>query len=388
MWNSNFKQNCDFFEGLKVVNKHGQKFHRSLASPLEVTPFGWFVDFHLEKPYGSGGCQLRFVQLGPCQVCRFSRMTLTWGSMKWRDPWGQNSAQTRHFESGMDVSGDCALLLLLLEMVNYSFQKHHFCCGHTELYHALAMSLMSIRSFTTWHLATIFPAHPSLRNDVSKALAGEKHAAAWGVKVGYIEANKNWWVLWNMFYFSLYFEQSSQLTFIFFRGFKPQTNTCENQGLRARWWPPCPVWFPPQQQMATSKPWPRKEKPRTLAFPFLLGFPFHGNRSSGTSDFMKDGWKLKSPELKQPRNSYRYHPIPLYTYWTLTDIPRWIFGYLWLVSDANKPPRFLWLQTEPRPVPGVRHHGRWRWRTRPWSLDMLGCSILFNSWLDGQETCL
>ena len=33
-----------------------------------------------------------------------------------------------------------------------------------------------------------------------------------------------WLVVWNTFYFSIYWEESSQLTFIFFRGLKPPTS--------------------------------------------------------------------------------------------------------------------------------------------------------------------
>ena len=35
-----------------------------------------------------------------------------------------------------------------------------------------------------------------------------------------------WLVVWNILYFSVYWEESSQLTFIFFRGLKPPTSVC------------------------------------------------------------------------------------------------------------------------------------------------------------------
>ena len=37
--------------------------------------------------------------------------------------------------------------------------------------------------------------------------------------------NHNWLVVWNIFYFPIYWEQSSQLTFIFFGGVFPQPPT-------------------------------------------------------------------------------------------------------------------------------------------------------------------
>ena len=120
-----------------------------------MTPFGWFAD---PQKAGIGGCQLRwivlFLTVADCQVCQFSRMTLTWGLMNWRD--GRLRWLCTSFPPGLEADG------------KFLFPKAPCLCWLYRLIPRYTLSLTSIRSFTTWHLATIFPAHLSLRNDVSK----------------------------------------------------------------------------------------------------------------------------------------------------------------------------------------------------------------------------